>query len=68
MDGGGILFDENNFVHPVWQREGVVYYDQPGQFETRISEGRSCGIYGSQKPFITWQEGKSDFRKTAGWR
>ena len=56
MDGGGILIDKNNVVHTVWQREGVVYYDQPGQPETKIAEGRSCDLFGSEFPFVTWQE------------
>lgn len=57
MDGGGILFDKKNAVHTVWQREGTVYYDQPGQPESRVAEGRSCSIFGKDIPIITWQEG-----------
>ena len=57
MDGGGILIDNNNVVHTVWQREGVVYYDQPGQPENRIAEGRGCNLFGKETPFVTWQEG-----------
>lgn len=58
MDGGGILIDKNNNMHTVWQREGAVYYDQPGEAESRIAEGRSCGLFGDEAPFMTWQEGR----------
>lgn len=57
MDGGGISIDKNNVVHTVWQREGTVYYDQPGQSEARISAGRSCNLFGNETLFVTWQEG-----------
>lgn len=57
MDGGGISIDKNDLVHTVWQREGTVYYDQPGRSETRIAEGRSCNLFGSETPFVTWQVG-----------
>ncbi len=63
MDGGGILIDKNNLVHTAWQREGVIYYNQPGQSEVRISEGRSCNLYGKDIPFVTWQEGSQIFGK-----
>jgi hypothetical protein len=61
MDGGGILIDKNNIVHTVWQREGVVYYDQQGQSENRIAAGRSCNLFGNETPFMTWQEGGQIF-------
>jgi hypothetical protein len=57
MDGGGIVIDKNNIVHTAWQREGVVYYDRPGQSENRIAAGRGCNLFGSETPFMTWQEG-----------
>jgi hypothetical protein len=63
MDGGGILIDKINIVHTVWQREGVVYYDQPGQAERRIAEGRSCNLFGKEAPFVTWQEGSQIYGK-----
>jgi hypothetical protein len=63
MDGGGVFIDKNNSVHTVWQREGVVYYDQPRQPETRVAEGRSCNIFGSGAPFLTWKEDETIFGK-----
>ena len=56
MDGGGLLMDDKNVIHTVWQREGVVYYDQPNQAENKIADGRSCGLFGSSTPFMTWQK------------
>lgn len=56
MDGGGVLIDAKNVVHTVWQREGVVYYDQPGKMENKIADGRDCNLFGSETPFMTWQE------------
>lgn len=56
MDGGGLLIDKKNVVHTVWQRERVVYYDQPGQLENKIAEGRSCRLFGTEIPFATWQK------------
>jgi len=57
MDGGGILIDKNNVIHTVWQREAEVYYDQPGQPETKLANGRSCNLFGNETPFMTWHEG-----------
>ncbi len=56
MDGGGILIDKKNMVHTLWQREGVIYYDRPGQAESRIAAGRDCNLFGNETPFMTWQE------------
>ncbi len=61
MDGGGILIDKNNIVHTVWQREGVVYYNQQGQPENRIASGRGCNLFGKETPFMTWQAGGQIF-------
>jgi hypothetical protein len=60
MDGGGITIDNKDKVHTVWQRNGVVYYCEPGQKETELAKGRNCGITRSDKSFIiTWQEGNT---------
>jgi hypothetical protein len=64
MDGGGMVIDKSNVVHTVWQREGVVYYDQPGQSENRIAEGRSCNLFGGETPFVTWEEGDKLYGQT----
>jgi hypothetical protein len=57
MDGGGISIGKDNIVRTVWQRENVVYYDEPGKAESRIADGRSCNVFGTGNPLITWQEG-----------
>lgn len=57
MDGGRVLMDKENGIHTVWQREGEVYYDQPGQPERKLANGRSCNLFGNETPFLTWQEG-----------
>jgi hypothetical protein len=61
MDGGGVIIDKNNEIHTVWQREGGVYYDQPGQSETKIADGRGCNLFGDGMPFVTWQAGGQIF-------
>lgn len=54
MDGGGLVIDENLEIHTAWQRQGEVFYDDPGQAELRIGEGRSVGLSGN---IITWEKG-----------
>lgn len=66
MDGGSVLIDKNDIIHTVWQREGVVYYDQPDQSEIRIAEGRGCHLFGSDTPFITWQQGTQIYGQPLG--
>jgi hypothetical protein len=57
MDGGGITIDQKGAVHTAWRREGVVYYEQPGQQEVAVSNGKICSISGKKNPVISWQEG-----------
>jgi hypothetical protein len=66
MDGGSVLIDKIDIIHTVWQREGVVYYDQPDQSEIRIAEGRGCHLFGSDTPFITWQQGTQIYGQPLG--
>lgn len=54
MDGGGISIDSENNIHTAWQREGVVYYAEPGKPEEKIGDGRSVGVTGN---VITWARG-----------
>lgn len=54
MDGGGLAIDSTNQIHTVWQREGQVFYAQPGQPEYKIGDGRSVGLRGN---IATWQAG-----------
>jgi hypothetical protein len=54
MDGGGLFIDTNNNIHTAWQREGIVYYVQPGQQEQKIGDGRHVGLSGN---VITWEDG-----------
>ena len=61
MDGGGVVIDKQHLIHTVWQREGVVYYNQPGQSESKIADGRGAGIFGNETPFMTWNEGAEIF-------
>jgi hypothetical protein len=56
MDGGGLLIDDANRTHTFWQRQGEVYYARPGSEETKIGEGRGCGIGGNQNVFLTWEK------------
>ncbi|MBA4057726.1 MAG: hypothetical protein C0490_23630, partial [Marivirga sp.] len=54
MDGGGLFIDANNNINTAWQREGIVYYAQPGQQEQKIGDGRHVGLSGN---IITWEDG-----------
>ncbi|HEU5145523.1 MAG TPA: hypothetical protein VFT90_02365, partial [Chryseosolibacter sp.] len=54
MDGGGLAIDSNNKIHTAWQRDGQIFYAQPGQPEQKIGEGRSVGLNGN---VVTWQTG-----------
>ena len=44
MDGGGVAIDAQGEVHTVWQREGTIYYCQPGNEEVALAKGRSCSL------------------------
>lgn len=54
MDGGGLAIDSNNKIHTAWQRDGQIFYAQPGQPEQKIGEGRSVALNGN---VVTWQTG-----------
>ncbi|WPP51862.1 hypothetical protein [Catalinimonas niigatensis] len=56
MDGGDIFIDSQDHVHTTWQREGKIYYSQPGKSEVLLGEGRSASISGSKNPLIAWQD------------
>ncbi len=64
MDGGALTIDSKNNIHTAWQREGQIYYAQPGQPEQKIGEGRGVNMMGS---LINWEKG-SDLivKKIAG--
>lgn len=54
MDGGGLAIDSEDQIHTAWQRQGNVFYVQPGQPEHKIGEGRSIGLSGN---IVTWEAG-----------
>lgn len=56
MDGGGVSIDSENNIHTAWQREGNVFYAQPGKPEQKIGEGRGVRMSGD---VIYWQKGSS---------
>ncbi|AYB31865.1 hypothetical protein [Chryseolinea soli] len=60
MDGGGLTVDLKNNIHTAWQRDGQIYYAQPGQPERIIGEGRSVGMSGN---LLTWEKGSDLFVK-----
>lgn len=64
MDGGGVSIDSENNIHTAWQREGNVFYAQPGRPEQKVGEGRGVGL---ASEIIHWQKG-SDlvFRRANG--
>ena len=63
MDGGGISIDSKNGIHTAWQRDGIVYYAQPGKPEEKIGEGRHVALHGN---IITWESGSSLMVKPIG--
>lgn len=54
MDGGGLFIDSKNQIHTAWQRDGQIFYAEPGQQEEKIGEGRHVGMNGN---LITWESG-----------
>lgn len=54
MDGGGVSIDSKNQTHTAWQRDGIVYYAQPGQPEENIGNGRHVSLRGN---LISWENG-----------
>jgi len=44
MDGGGVVIDGADKIHTAWQRQGDIFYVQPGGSETLIGKGRNCTI------------------------
>jgi hypothetical protein len=63
MDGGGLSIDAQNQIHTAWQREGVVYYSQPGRAEEKIGEGRHVVVRGN---IIAWEHERNLFVKQMG--
>jgi hypothetical protein len=54
MDGGGVTIDSHNQISTAWQREGQVFYAEPGKPEQKIGDGRHVGLTGK---IITWERG-----------
>jgi hypothetical protein len=54
MDGGGVSIGSQNEISTAWQREGEVFYAEPGKPEQKIGEGRQVGLTGK---IITWENG-----------
>lgn len=54
MDGGGLTIDSKNDIHTAWQRDGIVYYADPGKPEIKIGEGRSVSMNGR---LVSWEKG-----------
>jgi hypothetical protein len=60
MDGGGISIGLHNEILTAWQRDGQIFYAEPGKAEQRISDGRHVGLTGKT---ITWERGSDLFMK-----
>ncbi|MEJ7644812.1 MAG: hypothetical protein WKF87_09465 [Chryseolinea sp.] len=61
MDGGGLTIDSSdNQIRTAWQRDGVVYYAEPGKPEERLGEGRAVGMNGR---IVSWEKGSDLFIK-----
>lgn len=62
MDGGGLVFDKKGTIHTTWQRQGNIYICQPGQNETILASGRTCGmVTDTQKNrlLVSYQDGEN---------
>jgi hypothetical protein len=57
MDGGGIVIDSDKNIHTLWQRDGNVFYSEPGMDEVFVANGRSCTISGKSDILMGWQSG-----------
>jgi hypothetical protein len=44
MDGGGITIGDNNLAKTTWQRNGTIFYAEPGKAEISVGAGRICSI------------------------
>lgn len=44
MDGGSVAFNASNYVQTVWQRQGSIFYCEPGKREVKVGEGRIPGV------------------------
>ena len=60
MDGGGLSIDSENYIRTAWQRDGIVYYAEPGKAEEKVGEGRGVGMSGN---LIYWEKGSDLFFK-----
>jgi hypothetical protein len=58
MDGGGLSIDAQNVIHTAWQRDGIVYYAQPGKMEQEVASGRHVALQGN---LISWEAGTDLF-------
>ena len=54
MDGGGVTIDSHENIHTAWQRDGNVFYAEPGKPEEKVGDGRSVGLNGN---LIHWNKG-----------
>jgi hypothetical protein len=56
MDGGGVIISNTNLINTTWQRQGMIYYCQPGQREVYIGKGRNSSItLQADDPILTFQ-------------
>lgn len=63
MDGGGLSIDAHNNIRTAWQREGQIFYAEPGMPEEKIGEGRGVGMSGN---LVTWEKGSDLIIKPIG--
>jgi len=52
MDGGSLDFNADNTINTAWQRQGYVYYCQPGESEKQLAKGRDCSISTAQNQVL----------------
>lgn len=56
MDGGGLSIDSENNIHTAWQRDGQIFYAQPGLPEEKIGDGRGVGM---NAHLVWWEDGSN---------
>ena len=42
MDGGAVAIGKDGSPQTVWNRQGTIYTNKPGQEEKELGKGRSC--------------------------
>jgi hypothetical protein len=62
MDGGAVNFNDGGSINTVWQRQGIVYYCEPGKSEIELGNGRDCSISSNNNQSIVAMSSNGDLK------